>query len=91
MEMVRERVTHQTEKYSWNFVFLAANQDAFSSGTALGINGANILNYRNDSTGTYSAYSTITNYVSSARCLGDSSQLNDLSSYVPQDADGVWK
>lgn len=91
VEMVREKVTHQTEKYSWNFVFLAANQDAFSSGAALGISGANILNYRNDSTGTYSAYSTITNYVSSARGIDDTSNLQDLSSYVPKDAEGVWK
>ena len=35
--MIAERINHQREKYSWEFVFLAANQDAILTGTALGV------------------------------------------------------
>jgi hypothetical protein len=34
---VKARITHQTEKYNWEFQYLAANQDAFASGADLGI------------------------------------------------------
>lgn len=40
-EFTRERILgmirHQQEKYKWDFVFLAANQDAFAVGTSIGI------------------------------------------------------
>jgi uncharacterized protein YegL len=35
--MIAERIKHQREKYGWEFVFLAANQDAVLTGTALGV------------------------------------------------------
>ena len=34
---VRKRIEHQQDVYKWEFLFLAANQDAFESGSALGI------------------------------------------------------
>ena len=34
---VRERIEHQKTKYNWEFVYLAADQDAFVAGEALGI------------------------------------------------------
>ena len=34
---VKDRIKHQTEKYNWEFQYLAANQDAFASGADLGI------------------------------------------------------
>ncbi len=34
---VRERIEHQRDKYSWEFVFLAANQDAVVAGGRMGI------------------------------------------------------
>ena len=36
-EDVRKRIREQTETYNWDFQFLAANQDAFASGSRLGI------------------------------------------------------
>ena len=36
-ERVAEMIKHQQEKYAWEFVFLAANQDAFEAGAALNI------------------------------------------------------
>ena len=34
---VKKRIEHQQNVYQWEFLFLAANQDAFESGSALGI------------------------------------------------------
>ena len=34
---VKSRITHQREKYSWNFRFLAANQDAVLTGGEMGL------------------------------------------------------
>ena len=36
-EEVVKMISHQKEKYNWNFVFLAANQDAIETGANLGI------------------------------------------------------
>jgi hypothetical protein len=35
---IKGMITHQQEVYNWVFIFLAANQDAFSSATRLGVN-----------------------------------------------------
>lgn len=42
---VKDRITHQTEKYSWEFQYLAANQDAFASGADIGIAADNCVNF----------------------------------------------
>lgn len=34
---VKDRIAHQSEKYGWNFQFLAANQDAVTAGKGLGV------------------------------------------------------
>ena len=34
---VKKRIEHQQDVYKWEFLFLAANQDAFEAGSALGI------------------------------------------------------
>ena len=40
---VKARIEHQTQKYSWDFRFLAANQDAVLTGRGMGINDASCL------------------------------------------------
>lgn len=60
---VAEMIKHQQEKYSWEFIFLAANQDAFSVGGALNIKTANTVPFAANSAGTkavYASASTIT-------------------------------
>ena len=34
---VKKRIEHQQDVYKWEFLFLAANQDAFEAGSALGV------------------------------------------------------
>ena len=37
MADINQRITHQTAKYSWEFLFLGANQDAIATAAHLGI------------------------------------------------------
>ncbi len=41
---VKQRIRHQTEAYSWVFIFLGANQDAFATGGEMGISADMCLN-----------------------------------------------
>ena len=50
--------------YNWSFVYLAANQDAFSTGVSFGISGGNTFNFTADSTGMQNVSTTLTNAVS---------------------------
>jgi len=38
LEMVADLIRHQTEKYSWDFIFLGANQDAVQTAASMNIN-----------------------------------------------------
>lgn len=42
---VKARITHQSEKYGWQFRFLAANQDAITAGADLGIRASHCANF----------------------------------------------
>ena len=41
MADINQRITHQTEKYQWEFLFLGANQDAIASAARMGIQAHN--------------------------------------------------
>ena len=71
---VKERILHQQDVYKWNFVFLAANQDAFQAGSQLGINEKYCYDFSTDSHG-------VKNMVKSMACCISNIRLND----APQD------
>jgi len=66
-DKISEMVKHQQEKYRWEFIFLAANIDAFSEANSLSILLSNTYSYTGDSFGTQSAYDTMTSSVSDYR------------------------
>lgn len=53
---ISEMISHQREKYAWEFVFLAANQDAISEAAKIGINANLSMNYCCDSAGYKGAF-----------------------------------
>lgn len=63
---IKEMVQH-AEAHGWSFVFLAANQDAFSVGTMYGINAAHTMNFAASGAGTQSAYATMSSTTRSLR------------------------
>lgn len=59
-EKVKELIS-SCEKDGWNFVFLAANQDAFEVGTSFGICGGNTINFTADMAGMANVSATLDN------------------------------
>ena len=50
---VKERIKHQQDVYNWDFLFLAANQDAFATGASLGVKKNSCSNFTMDEVGIY--------------------------------------
>lgn len=69
---IKEMVEHQKEKYSWEFVFMGANIDAFATGTSMGIDAHNTLNYEATKGGTRRLYKSVSDSMTSYRSSGSS-------------------
>lgn len=54
-----KKLIKDCENDDWNFIYLAANQDAFAVGTSFGISAANTFTYSNDSMGVMNMSSTL--------------------------------
>lgn len=67
---VKEMITHQTEKYSWEFIFLGANIDTVSAGASIGIKADNSISYTATSKGIDSVYCALTSAISDYRMTG---------------------
>jgi len=55
-DQIKERITHQKEKYGWEFIFLGANMDAIMEAGKIGIAADRAQRYNADSSGTASAW-----------------------------------
>lgn len=73
-EKVKAMIAHQTQKYSWDFVFLAAGPEAFAEAGGIGIKNVSAF-AANDPTAYRSATQGLSDYTSSQRSGGDA-QLN---------------
>lgn len=63
----------QKEKENWQFVYLAADQDAFGAGTSIGISGGNTMKYRNSGAGNAVMFAALDNATTFYRSVS----LND--------------
>lgn len=73
---VHEMVSHQREKYSWEFVFMGANIDSVSVGASIGVATANAVNYSASSIGTKNLYANISNSTRQYRSAGTPAQVD---------------
>ena len=64
---VKRMITHEQEKYGWEFVFLAANIDAVETAARYGIRREKAVNYRNDRIGTANVYESVSCAVRAVR------------------------
>ena len=55
-KQVADKVREQQKKYSWEFVFLAANQDAVVTGDKIGIKKEDAVNFKATSEGITTAF-----------------------------------
>lgn len=67
---VKEMITHQTEKYSWEFIFLGANIDSAQVGDTIGIANDRSFNYMATEAGVSALYSAVDAAVSDYRVTG---------------------
>ena len=66
-DQVKRMITHEQEKYGWEFVFLAANIDAVETAARYGIRRDRAVDYRNDSVGTANVYESVSCAVKAVR------------------------
>lgn len=64
-EKILDMITHQREVYSWEFVYLGANQDAYAVGTSMGFNHS--YDYAANSIGTTSMTNNVSKGLRSYR------------------------
>ena len=66
LSKISDMIKHQTDKYSWQFIYMGANQDSFSVAGNMSFSSNNINNYEFNSRGITKAYTTlsadVTNY-----------------------------
>lgn len=75
-KQVFDMITHQREKYSWEFIYLGANQDAIATASSLGISTTNSVTYDATSRGTEELTSGLVRGVSAYRKSGRSRMEN---------------
>ena len=56
---IKEMISHQTDKYSWDFIFMGANMDAVAEGGEIGVTKGNSMTYSADSAGTFGLYNNV--------------------------------
>ena len=69
-DQIQQMIKDQTDKYSWEFIFMGANQDAIKTGTRLGITVDNSLSYAYSKEGITLANSALATKVSCYRSCG---------------------
>jgi hypothetical protein len=74
---INDLITAQRETYSWDFVFLGANQDAIATGESLGFAPGSSISYTASPTGTRSVGAAMSSYVTRARRGADAAFTDD--------------
>ena len=67
LKQIKEKVAHQTNVYSWSFVFVGAGIDAIDTGTSMGFSAHNSVTYNDTSEGTHQLYKSVSRNLSSYR------------------------
>jgi len=67
LSKIKKMINHQKEKYSWEFIFLGANQDSFAEAAKIGIDSKDTINFAASSDGIRTAYSNMSDSVRAYR------------------------
>jgi hypothetical protein len=83
-----KKLIKNCEEDDWNFIYLAANQDAFSVGISFGISAGNTFTYTADSTGVMNMSATLNNASMSYRSMSSTSDnFKKMSKKLIEDQD----
>jgi uncharacterized protein YegL len=90
LEQIKASIHEQESKYSWSFVYIGANVDAFKEAQAVGINVARALNYTAASAG--SAWDVLSNKVATYRSVvGDGAAASATLDWSDEERDEALK
>ena len=80
---IKAKIKRQTEKYGWEFIFLAANIDAVETAENIGIRRERAANYRQTNKGVERSYYAMSEAITTVRnCCADEM---DLEKYLKED------
>lgn len=82
-QRVKEMIKRQSEKYGWEFIFLAANIDAIETADNIGIRRERAANYRQSKEGYEACYEAASTF-----CMITREKRNNPDRHV---ADDAWK
>lgn len=88
-EKIFEMIKHQREKYSWEFVFLGADQDAIQAGQRLGVSFTNCMTYAKTVKGTLDAFAATASNLSAFRSGATQSIAYTASQHAEQQKEGA--
>jgi hypothetical protein len=66
-DAIARRISHQRDVYSWEFVFLGANQDAIATASQMGVAAGSALSYAPSPVGTNAAFDSVSRRVRDKR------------------------
>jgi hypothetical protein len=69
-DRINQMISHQREVYSWDFLFLGANQNAIHAGAQIGIAAHAAMTFANNTAGNVAAYGSASNAVLRSRSTG---------------------
>lgn len=80
---IKSKIKRQTEKYGWEFIFLAANIDAVETAESIGIRRERAANYRQTKEGVGRSYYAMCEAITSVRM--NCADKMDLEEYLKED------
>lgn len=90
-EKVFDMISHQTEVYKWEFVFLGAGKDAIAAGMSMGFDGSKSVSYSTAKMGgtMRSLGDKVTRFRSASAQGKDSAEVSEMMSYTEQDRQDI--
>jgi len=77
MADINQRITHQTEKYQWEFMFLGANQDAIATAALMGIHAHQAATFAADADDLHASNEAFAKKISASRKASMMCMLNE--------------
>lgn len=88
---VFEMIKHQQDKYSWEFVFLGANQDAIKTAAGIGVHAGNSMTYASNTAGVAAAFASTSSNIRSFRAGGQSVRYSEADRDAQKKAGATTK
>jgi len=82
---INEMITHQKEKYNWEFLFIGANIDAVETASKFGIGADHAANYHADAQGTSVLFDAVSETVCCMRAAPSAPLAADWKKKIDED------